>query len=199
MIDVTIKIPRKTTIAFSGGVDSVAVADFLRSNHEVTLLFVDHKTETSEKALYLVQQLAKIWNVPLLIRRINGIKDNRQSQEEFWRNERYKIFNEVKEPVITCHHLDDCVETWVWSSMHGCSKLIPRTNKNVIRPFLTTRKQEFVSWCVRKELTWSEDESNYDTSFIRNHIRHKMMPDILKVNPGIHKTIRRKLLKEANV
>ena len=193
MIKVELAIPRQVTVAFSGGVDSVAVADFLRRNHSITLLFVHHNTDTSDKALLVVQYYADKWKVPLLVRKICAIKDKDQSQEEFWRNERYKVFHSVDGPVITCHHLDDCVETWVWSSMHGCGKLIPASNRNVIRPFLTTRKQQFIDWCERRNLYWSEDASNTDTRYMRNYIRHKVMPHIIKINPGIYKTIRKKL------
>lgn len=196
MISITHKIPRKVTVAFSGGVDSVAVADFLRRNHDITLLFVDHNTTTSKKALSLVYDYAAIWNVNLLVYKISDTKKKEESQEEFWRNQRYKIFHSRQEPVITCHHLDDCVETWVWSSMHGCAKLIPTTNRNVIRPFLTTRKQTFIDWCIRNSLTWSEDDSNTDTKYMRNYIRHEMMPHILRVNPGIHKTIKKKVIEQ---
>lgn len=195
MINITTQIPRSVIIAFSGGVDSVAVADFLRHNHDITLLFVDHSTNTSKKALSLVQDYASKWDVRLLIRKINGIKNKKESQEEFWRNQRYSIFHSMKGAVITCHHLDDCVETWVWSCMHGCGKIIPHTNGNVIRPFLSTRKQMFIDWCVRKGLEWSEDESNSNTAYTRNYIRHEMMPHVLRVNPGIHKTIKKKVIE----
>lgn len=192
-------IARKVTVAFSGGVDSVAAADFLRKNHELTLLFVHHNTDDSENALSTVQRYAKIWKLPLLVRKIDAIKNNKESQEEFWRNQRYKHFYSMNTPVVTCHHLDDCVETWVWSSMHGCGKVIPFTNRNVIRPFLTTRKYDFIDWCVRKNLIWSEDSSNNNLKYTRNYIRHELMPHVLRVNPGIHKTIKKKLMETASV
>jgi tRNA(Ile)-lysidine synthase len=196
VINITHTIPRSVTIAFSGGVDSVAVADFLRSNHSLSLLYVDHHDRASPQELEMVREYALLWSLPLQIAVISSSKCSDQSQEEFWRTERYKIFHEVKEPVITCHHLDDCVETWVWSCMHGCGKLIPAINKNVIRPFRTTRKTEFTSWCKRKNLSWAEDASNSDTTHIRNYIRHELMPHVLRVNPGIHKVIRKKILNE---
>lgn len=191
MIKLSYKIPREVTLAFSGGVDSVAVANFLQRNHHLSLLFVDHHTENSAKALNFVEAFAVDYGLSLKVRSISKARPARASKEEFWRNERYSIFYDQKQPVITCHHLDDCVETWVWSSLHGCGKLIPATNRNVIRPFRTTTKDDFISWCNTKSLSWCEDTSNSDTSYMRNHIRHNMMPDILKVNPGIRKTIRK--------
>jgi tRNA(Ile)-lysidine synthase len=196
MINISYTIPRSVTVAFSGGVDSVATADFLRKNHDVKLLYIDHLDAATSQELEMALHYAELWQLPLSIRKIYSKKPAECSQEEHWRNERYRIFHEVKQAVITCHHLDDCVETWVWSSMHGCGKIIPATNKNVIRPFRTTRKAEFVSWCVRNNLRWAEDASNADTSYIRNYIRHNVMPHVLRINPGIHKTIRKKILQE---
>lgn len=196
MIEISCSIPRNVTLAFSGGVDSVAVADFLRRNHAITLLFVDHGTENSKQALDTVLYYANAWNLPVRIKSINSDKPKNKSQEEFWREQRYSIFHEVKQTVITCHHLDDCVETWIWSSLHGCGKVIPSSNQNVIRPFRTTPKSELINWCNRKGLTWSEDKSNADTKYTRNYIRHVLMPHALQVNPGIHKTIRKKILNE---
>jgi tRNA(Ile)-lysidine synthase len=40
---------------------------------------------------------------------------------------------------------------------------------------------------------WIEDDSNADTCYARNYIRHEMMPHVLKINPGIHKTIAKKV------
>lgn len=195
MITVTHKIPREVTLAFSGGIDSVAVADFLKRNHKLSLLFVHHNTKDSDKAYNFVQRFAADNCLPINTHYITNTKPTNQSQEEFWRNERYAVFEQQRGTVVTCHHLDDCVETWVWSSMHGCGKLIPATRANIIRPFLTTRKQQFIDWCTSKALSWCEDESNTDTKFMRNYIRHKVMPHVLHLNPGIHKTIRKKIIE----
>jgi tRNA(Ile)-lysidine synthase len=97
--------------------------------------------------------------------------------------------------VVTAHHLDDAVETWVFTSLHGESRLIPYSRGNVIRPFLLTPKSELVSWCERRGLAWSEDPSNTDTAYMRNLIRHKILPEALKVNPGLRTVVRKKYLK----
>ena len=160
------KIPNKCTVAFSGGVDSVAVVDFLLNGRkEVDLAFFHHGTETSK------------------------------SLEEFWRNERHRFFATFDSPVITAHHLDDAIETWIFTSLHGESRLIPHSSGNVVHPFLITPKAEFISWCKRKKLSWIEDESNCDVRFMRNLIRHKIVPEALKVNPGLHKVIKKKYIK----
>ena len=125
-----------------------------------------------------------------LINTIKTQKGKKESQEEYWRRERYDFFKDLG-PVITCHHLDDCVETYIWSSLHGTSKVIPLTRNNVIRPFLTTRKQDFIYWCESHNVPWIEDESNKNSRYTRNYIRNELMPHALHVNPGLPKLVKK--------
>lgn len=198
MIHVQGKIPRTVFVAFSGGVDSVAVVDFLRRNHQVSLAYVNHGDEIAKAEQAFVEQYAQQYNLPLYMKRANTDKPRDNSWEEHWRNERYRFFRtEITGIVITCHHLDDCVETWLWNMCNGRDQTIPYNNLNVIRPFRTTRKFEFVDWCRRKHLKWFEDPTNANPQFAtRNFIRHTLVPAALQVNPGIHTTIRNKLLQE---
>lgn len=175
----------------------MAIVDFLRRNHEVTAVFINHGTETSRIAEEFLRNYLPTIEVPLLVFNIEQRVDKTLSQEEFWRMERYKVFYRLEDaPIITCHHLDDCVETWIWSSMHGNGKIIPYRHANVIRPFRLSRKADFIKWCTNKSVEWVEDKSNVDVKHIRNYIRHVMMPNVLTVNPGIHKVIIKKVKNE---
>lgn len=196
MIEIQSKIPRNVVIACSGGVDSMAIVDFLKRNHTVTLQFVHHRTETSEKAHDFLKSYSYDNNLTLLVDYINPTVPKNVSQEEHWRNERYSVLHNLSSTVITAHHLDDCVETWIWTSMHGEGRVIPYRNQNVIRPFRMNRKSEFYSWCNRHSVPFIEDESNSDTRYMRNYIRHEMMPHVLKLNSGIHTVIRKKIKQE---
>ena len=189
-------IPKKCIVAFSGGVDSVAVADFLlNGKKEVDLAFFHHDTETSCLALKFAMEFAAERKLAMHVGRLSRAKLKEESLEEFWRNERQRFFSAFESPVITAHHLDDAIETWIFTSLHGESRLIPYTSGNVIHPFVITQKKEFVAWCKRKNLKWMEDKSNLDIRFMRNLIRHKIVPEALKINPGLHKVIKKKYLK----
>ncbi len=197
MIHVQGKIPRTVYVAFSGGVDSVAVVDFLRRNHTVVLAHINHGNEISSAEQAFVEQFAEKRQLPLLLKQGKAEKPADESWEEHWRNERYQFLHSINGTVITCHHLDDCVETWLWNMCNGRDQTIAYRNVNVIRPFRTTRKSEFVDWCQRKQLAWYEDPTNANPQFaVRNYIRHVMVPAAMKVNPGIHTTIRNKLIQE---
>jgi tRNA(Ile)-lysidine synthase len=196
MIKLLVPLPKKVTVACSGGVDSMAVVDFLKRKHDVTLAYFHHRTTHGEHAMEFVAKYATENNMSMLFGSCRSEKSNEESMEEYWRRERYDFLKDLG-PVITCHHLDDCVETYVWSSLHGTPKVIPMIRNNVLRPFLTTRKSEFVSWCERHNVPWIEDHSNKDTKYTRNYIRNKMMPHILRVNPGIHSLVK-KIIENKN-
>jgi tRNA(Ile)-lysidine synthetase, N-terminal domain len=196
MIHIQGKVPYRVMVACSGGVDSIAVAHFLSRTRTVDLLFVHHRTEDSARAYSTVVNFAEKYNLNLWDEGIDPLIPPKTSQEEHWRNERYKIFHHIPEPIITCHHLDDCVETWVWSCMHGEGKIIPYCNRNVVRPFRLTKKESFYGYARKHGLSWYEDSSNNNTRYTRNYIRHVMMPHVLHINPGIQKTVARKVRKD---
>ena len=80
--------------------------------------------------------------------------------------------------------------------MHGTGKWIPYRNDNVIRPFRLNKKREMQLWGNLKGVPYLEDDSNTNTCYNRNYIRHEMMPHVFRVNPGIHKTIKKKVLND---
>lgn len=197
MIRIIDKIPSNVVIACSGGIDSMVVTNFLlQGRRNVRLAYFNHDTSHSMQAQNFVEKFAEDNKLDLFIGKIQGTKGKR-SMEEFWRDERYSFFNRIKTNfLITCHHLDDAVETWVMSAMHGQCKLIPyRREPNLYRPFLMTSKKIIKDYANRKHVRWVEDPTNVRTEYIRNHIRHALMPGILKINPGIRTMIRKKLIE----
>ena len=197
MIRIIGKIPSNVVVACSGGIDSMVAAHFfLQGRRRVRLAYFNHDTSYSSRAQQFVEDYANKNNLDLFIGRVKGTKGKR-SMEEFWRDERYAFFNRIQTNYLaTCHHLDDAVETWVMSALHGQCKLIPyRRDPNIYRPFLMTSKKGIVEYATRKNVEWLEDPSNKRTEYIRNHIRHNMMPNILKVNPGVRTMIRKKLIE----
>jgi len=197
MIRIIGKIPHNLTVACSGGIDSMVVVHFLlQGKKKVNLAYFNHDTQHSHKAQQFVENYASDNKLNLVIGRVNGRKGKR-SLEEFWIDERYDFLHRISSNyTITCHHLDDCVETWLMSSFHGQSKLIPyHRGSNIYRPFLMTSKQSIVKYAENKKVEWIEDPSNQKTNFMRNHVRHNVIPQVLKVNPGLRTTIRKKLIE----
>jgi tRNA(Ile)-lysidine synthase len=189
-------LPRAVVLACSGGVDSMAALDFLGRKRTVSVAYFHHGTEHGDEAESFLRGYCEENKIEMLVGRITRDKEKSESPEEYWRKERYKFLHSIDDVVITAHHLGDAVETWLFSSLCGNPKLIPYKNCNVVRPFLPTRKEAFISWCDRKDIPYVTDPSNEDTRYTRNLIRHELMPRVLMVNPGIHKTIKKKILRE---
>ena len=199
MIKVLGKIPSGCELACSGGVDSMAAGSFLdqmRINH--TKIFFDHGTETSSKALKFLRSDPQTQCIEgrLETGKISGSKPKDESWEEFWRNERNKFFKSRNTFIVTAHHLEDAVETYVWSSLHGTAKTPLYFNGLVYRPFLLNRKEELIDWATRHDVKWIEDETNGDTGYTRNYIRKELMPHVLQVNKGIHKVVKKKIISQ---
>jgi len=195
MIRLSRKLPRQIAVAVSGGCDSMAALDFLRRSHDVIVLHYNHGTEYSDSAEALVRKFCQISGIHLIVGKNSTSPPKGVSLEDFWRVKRYEFFDSHRNdlPVITCHHLDDVAETWIFTALNGTPYLIPEVRDSYLRPFLQTRQAIFEDWCERKCVKYIEDPSNVDIRFMRNFIRHEIMPKALLVNPGLHKVLRKKL------
>ena len=116
------------------------------------------------------------------------------NKEKIWSDLRYEFFSQFDFPIMTCHHLDDCVETYLFSCLRGFQSIIPYSKANIIRPFLLNEKSVFERWCKQKSVPFIKDESNDCLDYSRNRIRHKIVPEALLVNPGL-KTVVKKMIK----
>lgn len=193
MIRVGLELPLDDFyVACSGGVDSMAVVDFLsRGKRKPRLAYMNHGTAHAMEAETWIRRYAEQNSLELTIGKLDRERQPRESPEEFWREERYRFLHSLQLPVITAHHLDDVVEQWIFSSLHGKPGLIPTTRGNVLRPFLLTKKAEMVAWCDRYQVPYLNDPSNDDLRYMRNRIRHKLIPEALQINPGLRKVVAR--------
>ena len=214
MIKMLGRVDRDFIIALSGGIDSMVALDFLtRRGRNVLALHFDHGTEYGESAREYVEEFCIMNNIPLVVGRINRDIEPGESKEAYWREQRYSFFESWDSPsnimygsfkpsffrrskIVTCHHLDDVVETYLFSSIRGSAKLIPHSRQNYIRPFLLTKKEQIVEYAERYGVQWLDDPSNLNQDFTRNFIRHTLLPNALKVNPGLYKTVKRKVLEQ---
>lgn len=186
---------QKFILAFSSGVDSVAVADFYkRGNKDFALAYFNHSTPNANKMEEFTINFANKLGIKYYIGKISRDKFKTESMEEYWRNERYNFLNSFNTPIVTCHHLDDAVETWIFSCFHGNPKIIAPINQNIYRPFLLNKKEALINWAIQHNQTWIEDLSNKDIKFPRNRIRHNIVKEALQVNPGLYKVIKKKIM-----
>lgn len=196
MIKLQGSIPREVGVAVSGGVDSMAVLDFLSRKHKVTAYCFDHGTEHGKAAMDFVAKYCLKNRISLQRGQLANERPAGVSMEEHWRNERYAWFKQFDQTIVLGHHLDDCVETYVFNMCHGTVWNMPYRHANTVRPFRLTRKEELINWAETHRIPWLDDPSNKKEDFMRNYIRLRILPDILHVNPGLHKVIKKKLMEE---
>ena len=191
-------------LACSGGVDSMAIADFYkRGGKKFEVAYFHHGTSQADQMRQVVVDWG--WENEVTVN-VGHIKTTAKpvelSPEEHWRNERYKYLHSIGLPVVTCHHLNDVAETWIFGALNGAPKLIsPAIEGNgkwLYRPFLTNTKQALIDWCVQHNVKWFEDSSNTDVRYPRNRIRNNILPEALKVNPGLLTVLKKKLLSTTN-
>lgn len=185
MIKVLGNIPKgEFGLACSGGVDSMAILDFLvNGRYNPNVLYFNHNTKHGDGAEEFITKYCKEKGLNLIIGRTD-IKPT-SNKEKQWSDARYQFFSNFDYPIMTCHHLDDCVETYIFTCLRGFQSVIPYKRDNIIRPFLLNEKSVFENWCKRKGVPFIEDESNKSTDFSRNRIRHNIVPEALLVSPGL--------------
>lgn len=190
---------KKYYVAFSGGKDSVAFTHYLLSKgFNITLLHFHHNLSVEDENAYnFTKQFAKENSLELIVDILNKSKDKKQSPEEYQRIYRYNFLNKFTDaPIIMCHNLNDNAETWLFGSINGQSKLIPYSNKNIIRPFMLNNLETISNYLISNSLTHYEDSTNRDTSIPRNYIRHVMMKQVLDVNLGFLNMIKKRIVKK---
>jgi tRNA(Ile)-lysidine synthetase-like protein len=197
LINILGNIPNKITVACSGGPDSMAILSFLSSHgrRDVSVAYFNHGTAFGKDAEAFIRGYCSKHELPLTVGMIGTIDRGDKSTEEHWRDERANFLEGIDGPVITGHNLNDVMEWYLFSTLHGQSKLIPYQRNNIIRPFLTTNKRTLESWCNRHSVPYIVDPGNRDEKYMRSIIRHKILPEALRVNPGLEKVIKRKIEK----
>ena len=180
-------------LACSGGVDSMAILDFLiNGRYNPHVLYFNHNTEHGDEAEKFITDYCNEKGLKLTIGRTE-LKPT-SNKEKIWSDLRYEFFSQFDFPIMTCHHLDDCVETYLFSCLRGFQSVIPYSKGKVIRPFLLNEKSVFEKWCKQKGVPFIQDQSNDCLDYSRNRIRHNIVPEALKVNPGL-KTVVKKMIK----
>lgn len=204
MIHLVGQIKDITAVACSGGPDSMAALSFIyNTNPSIIALHFDHHTKHAEKARLFFVAYCLEHDIHYEIGEIYGSgKPKEDSWEEYWRKQRYEFFRSRPYQIATAHHLNDVAETYLWGCIHGQPRFIhyqcPLAT-NVVRPFLLTKKEELVDWCHRHNVPYIEDITNSDPRFTRNSIRHNIIPEVEKINPGFLKVVARSLKEKLDI
>ncbi len=178
--------PGHYLVAVSGGIDSVCLLDILASNpnYQLTVAHFDHGIRPDSLLDQIfTHQLAKSYNLPFLSDSVNL---GPEASEALARNARYGFLKRAMEQtkaaaILTAHHQDDRLETLIINLVRGTGRLgvssIGETYE-IKRPLLNVRKDELRHYAQIHKLSWREDTSNNDQKYLRNYIRHQVIPKI---------------------
>ena len=206
-------LPEQGTIvvAVSGGADSLCLLHILHQlcgapgklypHLHLHVAHLNHllRPEAHADAAY-ISQLADAWGLPVTIGTIdvpNLARTEHQSLEEAARTARYRFLREVAhgQPIAIAHHADDQIETLLlhWLRGGGLTSMVgmqPRQH-DLIRPLLAVSHADTLAYCQQHGLVPLEDASNSDPHFLRNRVRHELLPLLTSLNSGIRATILR--------
>jgi tRNA(Ile)-lysidine synthase len=191
-------------VGFSGGADSSALLDLLSRLPDYNLhLIAAHLNHTlrgaeSDVDEEFCREVASRYAIPFESRRVDVTKmsaDLRLNLEDAGRRARIEFLDEVRSTygasaVVLAHHADDQAETVLMrllrgSGMAGLSGMAHRNSRGYLRPLLEISRSDIEQYLHARGLSWREDASNSDTAYLRNRIRHQLLPLLEEYNPAI--------------
>jgi tRNA(Ile)-lysidine synthase len=199
---------KKLLIAISGGVDSVVLTHlFSELNFDISLAHCNFQLREKESNLdeEFIELLAQKTSNQIFTTKFNTEKfalKNKLSTQIAARELRYNWFQEIIEKhnfdyVLTAHHADDNLETFLINLTRGSGldgfTGIPKINGNIVRPLLAFSREEILAYAKTNTIDWREDASNATTKYIRNKIRHKILPVLKEINPNLLETFAKTL------
>lgn len=190
-------------IGCSGGPDSLALALYLSAAQEefhitAGLAYVHHHLRAAADAeVEFVRALAKDLKWPFY--RLDAdvpraVQVTGDSVETAARALRYRLLQELRERegytlLAVAHHADDQAETVLHHILRGTGLTgiggMRARNGSIARPFLGVTRAEIEAYLTHFPYTPCVDETNADTTYLRNALRHEVLPSLAKYNPRI--------------
>uniref|UniRef100_UPI004048AC9F tRNA lysidine(34) synthetase TilS n=1 Tax=Polaribacter sp. TaxID=1920175 RepID=UPI004048AC9F len=187
-------------IAVSGGLDSVVLSHILhRLDHNIAIAHCNFnlrgiESDLDEKFVFELGNSLGITTHLTSFQTTEIAAKNKSSIQLTARKLRYDWFQQLLlnhryDYVLTAHHLDDNLETFLinFSRGTGLDGLlgIPVINENIVRPLLPFSRDEIKQFAISEKITWREDQSNASNKYLRNKIRHQIVPVLKEINPNL--------------
>lgn len=185
-------------LACSGGVDSVVLAHLCaKINLDFALVHCNFKLRDADSDAdeRFVEQLALDLGKKYFsssFDTVGYIKTNKVSVQMAARELRYNWFNKLLDTtqyalVVTAHQADDNLETFIINLSRGTGIEgligIPAQTEAIARPLLPFSREQILAYAAAENITWREDVSNAETKYLRNKIRHKILPQLKELHP----------------
>ena len=182
-------------LAVSGGVDSMVLADLFQVSglkFQVAHINYHLRNEDSNLDQKLVSDFCERYQIPFHLYEVSAEDQKPENSIQNWARElRYQFFRKIQkeqnlEYLVTAHHLNDQLETFIinLSKASGIKGLsgIPANDNNIIRPLLNFSKEEIYEFAEENNVEFREDKSNQKTDYLRNKVRHNVVPELEKIN-----------------
>jgi tRNA(Ile)-lysidine synthase len=201
----------KVVVAVSGGPDSLCLIHLLHGlcgpgkrfpGVQLQAAHLNHLlrgTDSDHDARAVARTMGD-WGIPCALGQVDVqalARREKRSLEDAARIARYHFLREVAlgQPIAVAHHADDQVETLLlhWlrgSGLAGLAGMSPRQG-DIIRPLLDITHAQILTYCQNHVLAPLEDQSNRDSRFLRNRVRHELLPLLQELNPAIRRTLLR--------
>lgn len=196
------------TIALSGGVDSVVLLDILmvlskQMPFTLSAVHVNHGiSSNATQWSRFCCDLCHAYGISIYISYLQIKKETGVSLEAIAREERYRVFSRMSADfIVVAQHLDDQAETLLLQLFRGAGirglSAMPVLRKQsatapqILRPLLEISRHSIEDYARQNKLRWINDESNDDTAFNRNFLRHDILPLLKKRYPNYPKTLLR--------
>jgi len=182
-------------VACSGGADSVSLLHLLnelKKDWRLRLVVghYNHKLrKEADEDHHFVRRLASSYSLPFYSESgdVKAFADkNRMNLEEAGRRLRYGFLKKTAEKngnalIATGHTMTDQAETVLMRVIRGTGSLglggiQPKTEGGIVRPLLLVKRTEVLEYIKKKGLEYRVDKSNFNTDFLRNRIRHRLIP-----------------------
>ena len=201
-------------LTVSGGIDSVVMLDLFSHTHykcAIAHCNFNLRDDESQADEDFVRTLENKYGYPVHVKSFNTLEfaeKNRLSVQMAARELRYSWFENLRQEldfefIATAHNLDDLVETFFinlsrGTGVKGLAGIRERTGR-IIRPLLWAERSEIVDYAGKMELEWREDSSNSTTKYLRNKLRHEILPLFRELNPAFTETMRLNTRRIRNV
>jgi len=192
----------RVLVAVSGGVDSIVLLDVLRVlsgelDFTLHVAHVDHalRAETSRADARFVEHRAEELGLPFASTTIDreSLESHRGlgpegAAREVRRSLLLRLAEEADASKIALGHTaSDSAETVLHHLVRGAGgaglRGVPAVNLPFIRPLSGLSHAQVLDYAVAEGLTWREDGSNTDLAFTRNRLRHRVLPELERINP----------------
>ncbi len=198
----------KVLVGVSGGADSIALLHVLHwfsriRNYSLVVVHINHmaRGKDSDADADFVESVAEKLKLPFYLKKIDVGVERLQLKTSFQdaaRIIRYQFFEETLEAtggnkIALGHSADDQVETILMNIVRGTGLKglagIPQVRGYIIRPFLEIHRKDLEVYLEEKHISFRDDSSNWDKKYLRNRIRHELIPQLETYNPGVKKCL----------